>query len=1255
MGMICNSYSINLCFAHGKIVSTESGVENEARVWFSDRRIQEADVESFESIKSMIEDKILIFGCNLLSDDGSRFDNGFGDEDEYEDEEDDNVYKEEWERYWASVLKYDYSDLCGVILMTLNDVVEGVNRIDYIFIHVKPSFKTISGSKDQSFVKDASGRGSFVPDLSSFCRELIKDLPEESEKTLKDKTTANKSSKTSAKTTTAAKTESSKNVSTATKKKSAAPMSFNASQFKGIHKVTKAPERVWVGNLWSIEVPVGFSYTADPEKSGDILGIFNYQLNIQNSKDCNFDIPFTSVINVVVDAELNFADLNCDDISDETFIQSLDALSDDYQIHKCSRDLVVLYKVSKESNEYSSCEFQVVTRGNNAIFSGRFACKEGTIDERKKNILHWLDTIDVLTQDEIISFTDYSGKSEIKIPTEYGEEMAPIDPGIRISVPQGFHAETNQAIIGNGLKLAIVPENYSFSDYLLDAPVVLLVQSSVMKNTPTRADLLNDYFIQMCNQGKFKDVYAASVYKNSEKAFTITQIYSGGGMPKSSSVSMLFANNEVYTVFIIISYTEESFDRNIGLWDVEHLANAWLARIQVDGKTVPDYSSPSSSSTVKKNAKKKDSPKATKKSAEDTSTSPQAGAEDPIAGLEVRADSWMQKYGEYIDHDPEIDFDGSLFVFSGFGVLGKDDPTVLDVIEKGGQYRSKVSGLTNYLVVNPRLAGDSQIVAVIEQLQKGKNIKVILLEDLEKALEGKTTAKKSSTTSAKNTAAKKTTSKSTSTKSTTKTDSTKSKRGSSSSGNNSTGTSKSNEIYVIDDTTGELTEYKGKETDIVLPNGIKIIGRSAFEYGEITSVVIPEGVEEIDDCAFSECKNLKSVKLPNTIKKIGVDAFSMCEQLTSIIIPDGVETIGDSAFFECKNLRSLELPNTFKIIGRSTFGSCEQLTSIIIPDGVETIDFSAFSNCKTLKSVTLPNTIKTIGKFAFELCEQLTSIVIPDGVETIDDYAFSECKKLKDIYVPDSVHFIGKYAFDTENEDTIVHTVRGSRADIVAQEYCKVDYRYPSSSISSSASFKTTYTPASSSRANATSSNSVNYSTSKGTEHPKKVLTNEPITLTAKEREELKSYFPDNIMGAIKYVMELKNLEFSEAKLFVDGFEKSLNEKPVNTPRSNSTSAAPVSNSTNTNSGGCYVATAVYGSYDCPEVWTLRRYRDYTLAETWYGRAFIKAYYAISPTLVKWFGHTKWFKTMWRGKLDRMVSNLKKQGVESSPYQDRNW
>lgn len=88
---------------------------------------------------------------------------------------------------------------------------------------------------------------------------------------------------------------------------------------------------------------------------------------------------------------------------------------------------------------------------------------------------------------------------------------------------------------------------------------------------------------------------------------------------------------------------------------------------------------------------------------------------------------------------------------------------------------------------------------------------------------------------------------------------------------------------------------------------------------------------------------------------------------------------------------------------------------------------------------------------------------------------------------------------------------------------------------------------------------------------------------------------------------------------------------------------------------GCYVATAVYGSYDCPQVWTLRRFRDNTLAETWYGRAFIRTYYAISPTLVKWFGETDWFRNMWRGRLDRMVQKLQDAGVEATPYEDKIW
>lgn len=85
---------------------------------------------------------------------------------------------------------------------------------------------------------------------------------------------------------------------------------------------------------------------------------------------------------------------------------------------------------------------------------------------------------------------------------------------------------------------------------------------------------------------------------------------------------------------------------------------------------------------------------------------------------------------------------------------------------------------------------------------------------------------------------------------------------------------------------------------------------------------------------------------------------------------------------------------------------------------------------------------------------------------------------------------------------------------------------------------------------------------------------------------------------------------------------------------------------------GCYIATCVYGSYDCPEVWTLRRYRDNKLEKSFFGRLFIKTYYWISPKLVKVFGEKVWFTSFWKKFLDKKVRKLKSTGFDDTPYYD---
>jgi hypothetical protein len=85
---------------------------------------------------------------------------------------------------------------------------------------------------------------------------------------------------------------------------------------------------------------------------------------------------------------------------------------------------------------------------------------------------------------------------------------------------------------------------------------------------------------------------------------------------------------------------------------------------------------------------------------------------------------------------------------------------------------------------------------------------------------------------------------------------------------------------------------------------------------------------------------------------------------------------------------------------------------------------------------------------------------------------------------------------------------------------------------------------------------------------------------------------------------------------------------------------------------GCYIATCVYGSYDCPEVWTLRRFRDTVLRRHLLGRGFVRAYYEVSPTFVKWFGKSRWFQRFWQGILNRLVRHLNTRGVTNAPYRD---
>ena len=166
---------------------------------------------------------------------------------------------------------------------------------------------------------------------------------------------------------------------------------------------------------------------------------------------------------------------------------------------------------------------------------------------------------------------------------------------------------------------------------------------------------------------------------------------------------------------------------------------------------------------------------------------------------------------------------------------------------------------------------------------------------------------------------------------------------------------------------------------------------------------IPENISQIIGGAFDNCTGLTSVTIPNSVTSIRKAAFESCTGLTSITIPNSVTSIGDWAFEGCTGLTSVTIGNSVTSIGFFAFYGCSGLTSITIPNSVTSIGDSAFRDCSGLTSVTIGNSVTSIGNEAFHCCSSLTSITIPNSVTSIGEFTFHGCSSLTSVTIPNSV------------------------------------------------------------------------------------------------------------------------------------------------------------------------------------------------------------------------------------------------------------
>lgn len=241
-------------------------------------------------------------------------------------------------------------------------------------------------------------------------------------------------------------------------------------------------------------------------------------------------------------------------------------------------------------------------------------------------------------------------------------------------------------------------------------------------------------------------------------------------------------------------------------------------------------------------------------------------------------------------------------------------------------------------------------------------------------------------------------------------------------------------------------KYNQQIKTLVIENGVTSMDLCAFDkFNNLKSIIISESVIKIcNKISYRDFPNLTNINvssgntiyhsekncvietasktlvlgcntsvIPSTgcVTSIGSRAFSGCKSLTSITIPNSVTEIGWYAFSNCTSLENMTIPNSVTEIDSYAFSDCTSLKSIAIPNSVIRIGWGCFVDCTSLTSITIPNNVSSIYEDTFAGCTDLTSITIPDGVTKIGSRAFADCTSLMSIVVPDSVISVYSNAF----------------------------------------------------------------------------------------------------------------------------------------------------------------------------------------------------------------------------------------------------
>ena len=215
-----------------------------------------------------------------------------------------------------------------------------------------------------------------------------------------------------------------------------------------------------------------------------------------------------------------------------------------------------------------------------------------------------------------------------------------------------------------------------------------------------------------------------------------------------------------------------------------------------------------------------------------------------------------------------------------------------------------------------------------------------------------------------------------------------------------------------------------------IPSTIQIIGKHSFFLADnLKKVVIPKSVVKLENNPFSGCSKLEVINnssyisiidkvIYNKFKTTVLGCINSIQTDELVLLP--VKSIGRNSFWNCKGIKKIVLPFTLKQIGYNPFVGCSnihfesQSEEYVVSDDVlydkNKNKVVCYPVWKAVGKVSIPESVIALERGAFSGCNKMTSINL-HNVSVISKSCFTNCSSLKELYCSDLITYIGEWAF----------------------------------------------------------------------------------------------------------------------------------------------------------------------------------------------------------------------------------------------------